>query len=95
MVRDKLMTIEMTINKMTGQTANIFDILTRGLLKPGMGADILVIDLENVKANTTWTDIYAEPTGFDYVIVNGHITDTTAKSSEPTFGRVLLKHMGD
>lgn len=94
-VRDKVLSIELAINKMTGQTAKIFDILTRGLLKEGMGADILVIDLENIKANTTWTDIFAAPSGFDYVIVNGQVTDTAVKSSEPTYGRVLLKHKGD
>ncbi len=94
-VRDKVLSLELAINKMTGQTAKIFDIQTRGLIKEGMGADILVMDIENVKANTTWTDIYAEPTGFDYVIVNGHVTDTAPKSSEPTYGRVLLKTAGD
>lgn len=94
-VRDGVLSLELAINKMTGQTAKIFDIQTRGLLKPGMGADILVMDIENVRANTTWTDIFAEPTGFDYVIVNGRITDIAANSSEPTFGRVLLKTQGD
>ena len=94
-VRDKVLSLELAINKMTGQTAKIFDIQSRGLLKEGMGADILIMDIENIKANTTWTDIYAVPTGFDYVIVNGHVTDTAVKSSEPTFGRVLLKHKGD
>ncbi len=94
-VRDKVLSIELAINKMTGQTANIFGIQSRGLLKAGMGADILVIDLENVRASTTWTDIFAVPSGFDYVIVNGQVTDTAAKSSEPTYGRVLLKHKGD
>lgn len=94
-VRDKLLSLELAINKMTGQTAHIFRLQSRGLLKEGYGADILVMDLHNVKANTTWTDIYAEPTGFDYVIVNGHITDTSVKSSQPTYGRVLLKTKGD
>lgn len=94
-VRDQVLSLELAINKMTGQTAKIFDIQTRGLLKEGMGADILVMDLENVRANTTWTDIYAEPTGFDAVIVNGKVTDTSAKSSSPIFGHVLLKTKGD
>ena len=94
-VRDKVMSLELAINKMTGQTANIFDIQSRGTLEIGKAADIIVMDLENVTAGTTWTDIFAEPTGFDYVIVNGQITDITAKSSEPTYGRVLLKTNGD
>lgn len=94
-VRDKLIPLELAINKMTGQTADIFDILTRGRLKEGMGADILVIDLENVRAGTTWTDIFAEPTGFDAVIVNGKVTDTTKESDSPIYGRVLRKTKGD
>ncbi|MCC3861860.1 N-acyl-D-amino-acid deacylase family protein [Pseudemcibacter aquimaris] len=94
-VRDKLMSLELAINKMTGQTADIFDIQTRGRLKQGMGADILVIDLENVRAGTTWTDIFAEPTGFDAVIVNGKATDISAGSDSPIYGRVLLKTKGD
>lgn len=94
-VRDKVLSLELAINKMTRQTAKIFGIQTRGLLKEGMGADILVMDLENIKANTTWTDIYAQPSGFDFVIVNGKVTETSPKSPEPTYGRILLKHKGD
>ena len=94
-VRDNVMSIELAINKMTGQTAKIFGLQSRGLLKEGLAADILVMDINNIKANTTWTNIFATPSGFDYVIVNGHLTDTTAKSSQPTFGRILLKHKGD
>lgn len=94
-VRDNVLSLELAINKMTGLTANIFGIQTRGLLKEGFGADILVMDLLNVKANTSWTDIFAEPTGFDYVIVNGNVVDTSPNSSEPTYGRVLLKTNGD
>ncbi len=94
-VRDGVLSLELAINKMTGQTAKIFGIQTRGLLKEGFGADILVMDIQNVRANTTWTDIFAEPTGFDYVIVNGQISATAPNSSEPTFGRVLLKTKGD
>lgn len=94
-VRDKVLSLELAINKMTGQTAEIFDIQSRGLLQAGMGADVLVMDLNNVTAGTTWTDIYAEPTGFDYVIINGKVTDTAPNSSEPTYGRVLLKTHGD
>lgn len=94
-VRDKTLSLELAINKMTGQTANIFGFQTRGLLKEGFGADILVMDILNVRANTSWTDIFAEPTGFDYVIVNGNVVDASPNSSEPTYGRVLLKTKGD
>lgn len=94
-VKDKVLPLELAIHKMTGQTAQTFGLKSRGLLKKGYGADVLVMDLKNIKANTTWTNIYAEPKGFDYVIVNGHVTDTSARSPKPTYGRVLLKTKGD
>lgn len=94
-VRDKVMSLELAINKMTGQTADIFDIQTRGRLKEGLAADIVVLDLENVRPGTDWTDVYAEPSGFDAVIVNGMITDTTAGSDSPIYGRILRKTKGD
>jgi N-acyl-D-amino-acid deacylase len=94
-VRDKILSLELAIHKMTGQTADIFGIKTRGRLKAGFGADILVMDIADMKANTTWTDIYAQPTGFEYIIVNGKVADSTPNSTQPTSGRVLLKNMGD
>jgi len=94
-VRDETLSIEQAIHKMSGLTAQTFSIQTRGLLKPGLAADILVFDPTNIKANTGWSDIMAQPTGFDAVIVNGQPTDITAVSGAPVFGKTLRKTDGD
>ena len=94
-VRDKLIPIELAIHKMTGLTAQTFGIKTRGVLKPSMAADILVIDLANIKAGTGWSNITAKPSGFDAVIVNGRVTETAESSGAEVYGRVLLKTQGD
>jgi N-acyl-D-amino-acid deacylase len=94
-VRDETLSIEQAIHKMSGLTAQTFSIQTRGLLKPGLAADILVFDPTNIKANTGWSDIMAQPTGFDAVIVNGQPTDIMAVSGAPVFGKTLRKTDGD
>jgi len=94
-VRDELLPIELAIHKMTGLTANTFGLSSRGILAKDMAADILVIDLANVKAGTGWGNINAVPSGFDAVIVNGRVTDTVASSGADVYGQVLLKTRGD
>ncbi|WP_017932103.1 N-acyl-D-amino-acid deacylase family protein [Robiginitomaculum antarcticum] len=94
-VRDKQITIEQAIYKMSGLTAQTFGIQSRGTLKAGLAADILIFDPVAIKANTGWSDISAQPTGFDAVIVNGHVTDIAQKSGGPVYGKVLRKTRGD
>lgn len=94
-VRDHLLSIELAVHKMSGLTAQTFGLKSRGVLKAGLAADILVIDLAHVKAGTGWADIYAQPSGFDAVIVNGNIADTSEKSTTPNYGRSLQKHKND
>lgn len=94
-VRDKLMPIELAIHKMSGLTAQTFGIKSRGVLKPGMAADVLVINLDEIAAGTGWSDINALPSGFDAVIVNGRATETKAGTGSDVYGRLLLKTRGD
>lgn len=94
-VRDGVLSLESAVHKMSGLTAQTFGIQSRGLIKTGLAADILVFDPAAVKANTGWSDITAQPTGFDAVIVNGTVSDIAAKSDAPAFGRVLRKTRGD
>ena len=106
-VRDKTLPLELAIHKMTGLTAQTFGIQSRGVLKPGYAADILLIDLENVKANTGWSDVNAVPSGIVTTIVNGNIASSEASAVTqsytrninpeglPTYGRMLRKTNGD
>jgi N-acyl-D-amino-acid deacylase len=67
----RLMTVEETVRKMSGATAERFGLQGRGLLKEGMAADITVFDGDQVGDTTTPTETDSAPAGIDYVFVNG------------------------
>jgi N-acyl-D-amino-acid deacylase len=57
----------------SGLTAEIFGIKNRGTLKVGNFADIVVIDLDNYKANSTYANPELYATGVKYVFLNGRL----------------------
>jgi N-acyl-D-amino-acid deacylase len=67
-----VLSIEAAINKMTKKPAEVFNIKDRGRLAVGNFADILVVDLKNVKDKGTYVDPRQYPEGIDYVFINGH-----------------------
>ena len=70
--RDRnLLSLEEAIYKMTGATADRFNIRDRGVLKPGMAADITIFDWENLKDNNTVDATDQAPTGIEAVFMNG------------------------
>ena len=71
-VRDvKLFPLEEAIRKITSQAAARINVQDRGLLKPGMKADIVVFDPETVRDPSTFTDVHHFSEGINDVIVNG------------------------
>ncbi len=67
----KLISLEETVNKMTGAVADRYKIKDRGYIKKGMSADITVFDAARIKDNTTQKITNAAPTGIDSVFING------------------------
>lgn len=73
-VRDfGILTMEEAVKKMTSQAAHRFSIWDRGLLLPGMFADIVVFDPQRITDRATIDDPVQYPIGIKYVIVNGII----------------------
>ncbi len=71
-VRDeKVLTLEEAIRKMTSANASKIHIYDRGLLRPGMAADVTVFDLAKVLDLATWDQPHQYAVGIEYVIVNG------------------------
>lgn len=85
----KAIALEDAVRKMSSLPAGRFRIYDRGILRPGMKADIAVFDLERVadKADFAQPHQYAE--GFRHVIVNGVpvLRDGSMTSERP--GRAL------
>jgi N-acyl-D-amino-acid deacylase len=71
-VRDvKLFTLEEAVRKMTSQAADRAHLDDRGVLRPGMKADIIVFDADTIRDVATFDDPHHFAEGVSSVIVNG------------------------
>ena len=91
-VREKqALSLEQAIYKMTWLPAKTIGITDRGLLKPGMAADITVFDPQTVIDHATYENPTARPVGINYVIVNGEFALSEGVVSGANSGEVLAR----
>jgi N-acyl-D-amino-acid deacylase len=88
---EKVLTWEQAIRKMTSFPAQRFGILDRGILRPGMCADIVVFNPKTVIDKATYKDPHQLPEGIPYVIVNGEIVVEDSESTRVLSGKTLRK----
>ena len=88
---EKTLRLEDAIRKMTSFPAQRFGILDRGLLRPGMWADITIIDPETVAEKSTYGDPHQFPQGIEYVVVNGKLTIEKGRYTGALAGKTLKK----
>jgi N-acyl-D-amino-acid deacylase len=89
-VRQKgLLKLEDAVRKMTSQNAVKIGVLERGILRPGMYADITLFDPERVIDKATYTDPFQYSVGIEFVIVNGQVVLDAGKHTEARPGRAL------
>lgn len=81
--------IQKVVRKMTGLTADRYQIPERGYLKPGYKADITVIDLDHMKVDETKPDF--RPEGIAYVYINGKPVMEQGEYLGGKSGEVILK----
>lgn len=103
-VRDEsVLTLQECIRKMTSFPAQKIGLLDRGLLRPGMRADIAVLDLPKVKDRATnrWPHEYPfenyphrYPEGIPYVVVNGRLAVDKGRQTKGRHGEVLRHRAG-
>jgi N-acyl-D-amino-acid deacylase len=89
-VRDEhLFTLEEAVRKATSQAADRTNLADRGVLRPGMKADVIVFDAEKIRDVSTYEDPHHFSEGVIDVIINGKavLQDGTMTSTLP--GRVL------
>jgi len=90
-VREGVIRLEDAVRKMTSTPATRFSLLDRGLIRPGMWADITVFHPERIIDTATYQDPIQFPQGIEYVIVNGEITVQNGEHRGTRAGRIL-KH---
>jgi N-acyl-D-aspartate/D-glutamate deacylase len=76
---------------MTSFPAQRFGILDRGILRPGMWADVTIFDPETVIDKATYQDPHQYSEGIEHVIVNGEVAVDGGKYTGALAGRVLRK----
>ena len=90
-VREKrVLSLEDAIRKMTSLPAARFGPQDRGLLRPGMKADVVIFDAERVRDKATFAEPHQYAEGFSFVIVNGTVVLDDGKMTEARTGQVLL-----
>ncbi len=89
-VRDRhALTLEDAVRKMSSLPATRFKIGDRGLLRPGMKADIAVFDPAKVRDTATFEKPHQYAEGFAHVLVNGRVVLRDGKMTGELPGRVL------
>ncbi len=86
---EKVLTLPDAIRKMTSLPAQITGLTDRGLLRPGLAADIVLFDPKTVADRATFEDPLQYPVGIPYVIVNGVVVIDQGRHTGAKPGRVL------
>src|SRR5216684_3341260 len=89
-VRDrKVLTLEDAVRKMSGYPAERLRLLDRGLLRPGMKADIVIFDPAKVQDKADFANPHQYAEGFREVIVNGEVVISGGQLTKARPGRII------
>ena len=95
-VREKrLLGPEEAIRKMSSLPAQTFNLHDRGLLRPGMAADIVIFDAKTIADRATFEQPKQYAAGIDYVIVNGQVVIEKGSHNGAKPGRMLRARGGN
>jgi dihydroorotase/N-acyl-D-amino-acid deacylase len=85
----KVITLEDAVRRMTSLPASRFRIFDRGLLRPGMKADVVVFDSATVIDKADFAHPHQYSAGFRYVLINGKRVLSEGAMTGERPGRVL------
>jgi len=89
-VRERgVLSLEQAIRKMTSQPAQRAGLFERGILRPGMAADIVVFDAGTIMDRATFQEPHQYSEGMKWVVVNGKIVLDEGKLTRARPGRGL------
>ena len=89
-VRDeKLLPLEEAVRKMTSLPASRMGLADRGIVRPGMIADLVAFDPATVQDRSTFADPFHYSEGIPYVTVNGRLVVDGGRITAERPGRIL------
>jgi N-acyl-D-amino-acid deacylase len=90
-VRDeKVLSLEEAVRKMTSLPASRMGLADRGLLRPGMAADVVAFDPATVRERSTYADPLHYSEGIPFVCVNGELVVDGGRITAARPGRPLM-----
>ncbi|HEU5251334.1 MAG TPA: D-aminoacylase [Thermoanaerobaculia bacterium] len=90
-VRDeKVLTLEEAVRKMTSLPASRMGLADRGIVRPGMAADVVAFDPATVRERSTYADPLHYSEGIPFVCVNGELVVDGGRITGARPGRPLM-----
>ncbi len=86
---DGVISLEEAIRKMTSANAAKIRAFDRGLLRPGLAADVTVFDAAKIIDHATYEKPHQYSTGVEYVIVNGQLVLDQGRHTHARPGVIL------
>ncbi len=85
----KILTWEEAVRKMSSAPANRLGLTDRGLIRPGMIADLVIFNPETIRSKANYENPGEYPEGINYVIINGVPVIENGKHTGIRAGKVL------
>jgi N-acyl-D-amino-acid deacylase len=83
--------LEEAVRKMTSLPAQTFGLYQKGILRPGLDADIVIFDPQTIIDRSTFDNPTQPPAGIHWVIVNGQVAAEHGQITGATSGQVLRR----
>jgi N-acyl-D-amino-acid deacylase len=87
--KDRVLSIEAAVHKLSALPADNQSLKNRGRLQAGNFADIVVFDPNTTQDHATYERPHQLSTGVSYVVVNGKLAITDGKPTGAATGRVV------
>ena len=92
-VRERnIISLENAIKKMTYLPAMVYNLSTKGLIREGMDADLVLFDPATISDLGTFARPALGNTGIDYVLVNGKIAVENNKVTGVLAGKSMFRN---
>ena len=84
-----VITLEHALRSMTSLPATILGLRDRGMLRPGMKADLVLFSLEKIRDRATFFEPHQYAEGIEYVFINGRAAVDDGELTKALPGKVL------